>query len=424
MHILAKFRVCDPQVHLSGQMRMSLMATPRIVEGVFAVNKPKSISSAQVLRDIQYAFNDSKIFKPWLDVERNRRDIESSRQRKRRRNKRLQVKLGHGGTLDPMATGVLVVGVGKGTKQLQDFLGCTKTYEATILFGAATDTYDVLGKVVSKAPYSQVNRDLVESALSRFRGPIEQRPPLYSALRMDGKRLYEYAREGKEAPREIAARPVTTESLEIREWLPSGSHEYKWPDKDVDVGEKIVAGYHASSPVVTEGDALSTHLLMTPGSQRGEKRPRQSEDEDAGLSSSTPPAKRHEMSTSTPISATIQDHSVQETEAPKSATDPEAYIPKPAEEPAPSHGPPAARLSMTVTSGFYVRSLCHDLGQAVNSLGMMCDLVRTRQSDFELGRNVIEYNVFSESEDVWGPQVWQMLIDWQKSLDENSANSS
>ena len=389
-----------------------------------AVNKPKSISSAQVLRDIQHTFNHSKIFKSWLDVERNRRNLESSTQQRRRRNKRLQVKLGHGGTLDPMATGVLIVGVGKGTKQLRDFLECTKTYEATILFGAATDTYDVLGKVVSKAPYSHVDRDMAEKALFQFRGSIEQRPPLYSALRMDGKRLYEYAREGKEVPREIAARPVTTESLEIREWLPSGSHEYKWPDAEIDEGEKIVAENLGSPPEAAEGNALRKYLLSTPGSQQGKKRTRQSEDEDAALSSGTPPGKRHERSNDAPSSGVIQDCSVPDNELPEPGTSPGVNTSKPAETPTPSHGPPAARLSMTVTSGFYVRSLCHDLGQAVDSLGMMCDLVRTRQADFELGRNVIEYDVFSESEDVWGPQVSQTLIDWQKSLDEKSVDST
>ena len=105
-----------------------------------------------------------------------------------------------------MATGVLIMGVGKGTKQLQGFLECTKSYEATILFGAATDTYDVLGKVLRRAEYKHVTKEGVEKALAGFRGNIMQRPPIYSALRMEGKRLYEYAREGKEIPREIEER--------------------------------------------------------------------------------------------------------------------------------------------------------------------------------------------------------------------------
>ena len=123
----------------------------RIVEGVFAIDKPASVSSAQVIRNLQHVFNPSDLFAPWLEAERAARDKQARNQRSRRRDKRVQVKIGHGGTLDPMATGVLIMGVGKGTKRLQGFLECTKSYEATILFGAATDTYDTLGKVLRRA---------------------------------------------------------------------------------------------------------------------------------------------------------------------------------------------------------------------------------------------------------------------------------
>src|SRR5205814_919711 len=122
--------------------------------------KPRGITSAQVLRNLQTQFNPSKLFAPWLAAERKKRSKETHNQRQRRRiEKRIQqVKIGHGGTLDPLATGVLITGIGKGTKLLKQFLDCTKTYEAVVLFGVSTDTYDTEGKILAKAPYEHITK--------------------------------------------------------------------------------------------------------------------------------------------------------------------------------------------------------------------------------------------------------------------------
>ncbi|KAL8944722.1 MAG: hypothetical protein Q9216_000291 [Gyalolechia sp. 2 TL-2023] len=393
------------------------MSAPKIVEGVFAINKPKSISSAQVLRDLQHAFDPSNLFAPWLHAEKIRRATEPGSQRQRRKNKRIQVKVGHGGTLDPMATGVLIVGVGRGTKHLHNFLNCTKTYEATVLFGAATDTYDVVGKILGKAPYTHVTRTTVEEALKKFRGPIKQRPPLYSALRMDGKRLYEYAREGKEIPREIEERPVTTESIEIREWLPGGSHKHLWPEAEAAKEEKDVA-----DKVLHLGASLgsTTNEVQTSGNPsdanniHGKKRRRDSEPEDDELITTNPAAKRQETSPEPVMSGALQEDLKIDEESSSATPDPQAGTQTSLRGQGEDNGPPAVKLSMTVTSGFYVRSLCHDLGQAVGSLGIMSELVRTRQADFVLDRNVLEYEDLSKGEDVWAPKVERMLDEWEE----------
>ena len=129
-------------------LKRAIMASPppaekrKVLEGIFAINKPQWSSSAGVLRDLQGHFSKSSLFSPWLESQK-RAMILSSSQPKHINN--LKVKLGHGGTLDPMATGVLIVGVGKGTKCLQRFLECTKTYECVVLFGAARDSYDAVG---------------------------------------------------------------------------------------------------------------------------------------------------------------------------------------------------------------------------------------------------------------------------------------
>ena len=123
-----------------------------------------------------------------------------------------QKKVGHTGTLDPNATGVLPVLLGTATKA-QDIIPChDKKYRADFRFGIATDTLDIWGEVIEQKP-ANVTADEIEKALRCFRGEIEQLPPMYSAVSVGGKRLYQYAREGKEVERR--PRKVNVYSLEL-----------------------------------------------------------------------------------------------------------------------------------------------------------------------------------------------------------------
>lgn len=122
-----------------------------------------------------------------------------------------QKKIGHTGTLDPMAEGVLPVCLGKATKLCDMLTDKTKTYEAVMLLGMETDTQDVTGQVLAEYPV-EVDESQVKEAVLGFLGHYDQIPPMYSALKVDGKKLYELARAGKEVERK--ARPV--EILEIR----------------------------------------------------------------------------------------------------------------------------------------------------------------------------------------------------------------
>jgi tRNA pseudouridine55 synthase len=119
-------------------------------------------------------------------------------------------KAGHTGTLDPFATGLLPLCFGEATKFSQDLLEADKTYEAVVHLGITTTTGDTEGDVVETRPVD-VTVEQIEAALARFRGPIMQVPPMYSALKRDGKALYEYAREGIVLERD--ARPVTIHEL-------------------------------------------------------------------------------------------------------------------------------------------------------------------------------------------------------------------
>ncbi|MEX1997419.1 MAG: tRNA pseudouridine(55) synthase TruB [Candidatus Andersenbacteria bacterium] len=121
-------------------------------------------------------------------------------------------RIGHTGTLDPFATGLLLLVVGSATRLAEHAHDLAKTYEATVVLGATSDTDDGTGKITPQSA-RQPQRDLVAATLQQFVGPIQQVPPAYAALKRQGKRLYVYARAGENIPR--LPRPVTIETLEL-----------------------------------------------------------------------------------------------------------------------------------------------------------------------------------------------------------------
>jgi tRNA pseudouridine55 synthase len=112
-------------------------------------------------------------------------------------------RVGHGGTLDPMASGVLPICLGEGTKVLQFLLDADKEYEAIVRLGVVTDTLDATGQILRQTPVLDVDEAKVRAALARFSGEIEQKPPMFSALKKDGQPLYRYARAGQEIERKL-----------------------------------------------------------------------------------------------------------------------------------------------------------------------------------------------------------------------------
>jgi tRNA pseudouridine55 synthase len=126
--------------------------------------------------------------------------------------------IGHAGTLDPQATGVLPICLGQATRVIEFLFDETKTYRAEVELGRTTDTYDSSGKVIKTGDISEINRELIEQALPRFRGSINQMPPMYSALKHKGKPLYKFARAGIEIERKCRA--VRVERLDIVDLQP------------------------------------------------------------------------------------------------------------------------------------------------------------------------------------------------------------
>jgi tRNA pseudouridine55 synthase len=122
-------------------------------------------------------------------------------------------RVGHAGTLDPSATGVLIVLVGKATRLAQFFMDCDKQYRGRLVLGATTDSHDADGTVLEVRPFQNVTRDDIERAFGRFKGEIDQVPPMVSALKRDGTPLYVLARRGETVERQ--ARRVTVKSLRV-----------------------------------------------------------------------------------------------------------------------------------------------------------------------------------------------------------------
>lgn len=150
------------------------------IHGWIAIDKPKGISSAAVVARVRKHLNAAKA--------------------------------GHAGTLDPLATGVIPIALGDATKTMAFAMDSRKTYEFTVQWGTATDTDDLEGRVVATSP-QRPTRAEIESVLPRFRGEIEQVPPIYSAIKVDGERAYALAREGEEV--QLSARRVTVYTIDI-----------------------------------------------------------------------------------------------------------------------------------------------------------------------------------------------------------------
>ena len=156
---------------------------------------------------------------------------------------------GHTGTLDPRASGVLVILIGPAVRLSEYVSASDKRYQAVVRLGASTDTYDADGRILSTSPIDKITEEQFEDALTNFVGEIEQIPPPYSAIKIKGRKAYEMAREGEEV--DLAPRRINVYSLELLEWAPpeavidvycsSGTYVRSLAH---DLGEKLGVGAH------------------------------------------------------------------------------------------------------------------------------------------------------------------------------------
>ena len=163
-----------------------------------------------------------------------------------------KLKVGHAGTLDPLATGVMILCTGKNTKLIESFQYQTKEYVATIKLGATTPSFDLETEIDAEYPTEHITEELVKETLAKFIGEIQQIPPTYSAIKINGKRAYEYARKGDEV--ELKPKTLVIDEIELL--------EYKMPEIVVrvvcskgtyiralarDIGEALNSGGHLTA---------------------------------------------------------------------------------------------------------------------------------------------------------------------------------
>ncbi|KAK6345184.1 hypothetical protein TWF718_007110 [Orbilia javanica] len=395
-----------------------------VTDGIIAVNKPAGRTSAQVLRNLQVTFGKSEFFSDHLEAQKAyaaHQDKRQSDTRRWRKNKKgdTQVKLGHGGTLDPMATGVLIVGVGKGTKRLSSYLDCTKEYEAVAIFGISTDSYDKEGKITSRKPYGHVTKEAVEGVLDKFRGDIYQRPPMFSALNLNGKRLYEYAREGIPIPVEIKKRPCTISSLEITKFEAGDSgHQWEYPTMEASEVDKAAAKAYQEL-----GMGADVEEDLKRGIDLGPNAVSDQEFEAAEKRKATAQAVRTERLAKRSKKYYDQKNGTEaskEGEEAKSEGESEKEPTPPPPQPVyhEEGKPPVVHLKMTVSRGTYVRSIAHDIGEALGSAATLVALTRSRQGEYELGKNVIAWEDFKPGNDAWVEQVKESLAKSQEEAEQ------
>jgi len=157
-----------------------------MINGILVINKPSDMTSHDVVDVIRRKFKMKRV--------------------------------GHAGTLDPLATGVLVMLLGKATKRFVEFSSFDKAYLATMLLGRVTDTADIRGKMIDEKPFDQVDEKLFRKALENFTGEIDQIPPMVSALKHKGKRLYQLAREGIKV--DLKPRRICISSFDLIDFSP------------------------------------------------------------------------------------------------------------------------------------------------------------------------------------------------------------
>ena len=179
-----------------------------------------------------------------------------------------KIKVGHAGTLDPLATGVMIICTGKATKRIEEFQYHTKEYIATLQLGATTPSFDLEKEIDATYPTEHITRELVEEALQRFIGRIEQIPPVFSACKVDGKRAYDLARKGEDV--ELKAKTLIIDEIELLECnLPEikirvvCSKGTYIRTLSVDLGQKLGYAAHMSHLTRTSAAGLSLEDALT-----------------------------------------------------------------------------------------------------------------------------------------------------------------
>lgn len=333
------------------------------MEGVFAIEKPPGYTSSQLVMELQRIFTESTAFAGELQKAKDLVRSNLSRDKKWKPHQidnkvnKTRIKIGHGGTLDPLATGVIIIGVGAGTKKLQTFLNHgEKTYEAKALLGFSTTTGDVEGEIVSQNPVDHITKEDVARVCDKFVGSVTQTPPIFSAIKVNGKPLYEYARKGLPLPTNIKKRVVSIKSLTLHEEdLLSRDHPFGKLSKTVDENGDTIDHMLKDNPTLNDSEVYFSEEYLA-----------------------------------------RDDIPPEEKKAPK-------FVSFEGEHP---DKLPLFHITTTVSSGTYIRSLLSDIGRALGSSAYMVELTRLQQNEWVLHKNTFKLTDFTENDE----SVWSRVL--------------
>lgn len=337
------------------------------MNGIFAIEKPSGVTSNQFMMRLQQILTNSRVFSKDIQRATSERMKQYQEQTGRTASKRKlrkvsKVKMGHGGTLDPLASGVLVIGIGAGTKKLAEYLsGTVKVYESEALFGVSTTSGDAEGEMISRNSVKHLKMEDLKTAEEKFVGSLKQTPPIYAALKMDGKPLHEYAREGKPLPRAIEPRQVTVYDLHIMDDSLTRNHNYSL--------------MRPSGEALDTLQKLKTNMLDDTLYFSKEYCEKQGWDSE-------------EARVEKPIPLTEQDSQEIEKQGDQ-------------------YRAPLLHFKSKVSSGTYIRSLISDIGKAMMSSCYMVKLVRVQQKDWSLeSQNVFQMTDFTDRDE----KVWSKVL--------------
>lgn len=208
-------------------------------DGILLVDKPKGWSSFDVIRKLRTVIYESKV------------KSSKSKENSKIINHKSKIKLGHAGTLDPMATGLLIILFGKATKQQQRFMKLDKVYEAEITLGATSSTEDAEGEIVASSKQKVASSKQIEEVLRSFTGEQQQVSSSHSALKVGGQRAYKLARAGK--PVQLEARTITIYSI--------GINSYSYPVLNITC--RVSSGTYIRALARDIGEALGTGAYLS-----------------------------------------------------------------------------------------------------------------------------------------------------------------
>lgn len=271
-----------------------------------------------------------------------------------------KLKVGHAGTLDPLATGVMLVCAGRTTKRIDELQAATKEYVATLRLGATTPSFDMEHPIDATYPTEHITRELVESVLQRFVGRIEQIPPAYSAVKVDGKRAYDLARKDKDIA--LKAKELVIDEIELLEYSNPTPDRADCPD---------------SPPVLTEGreqlllKAEDTSILHLSGNRSLPSGCEEDGTKCSGWTRSGGESGRVEPGRS----GEDPSHPL-----PRTGLRNKAFLTSPA-LPDDTGAHPSLTLRIVCSKGTYIRALARDIGQALGSGAFLTALRRTRVGD-------------------------------------------